>query len=109
MSAEDKVIFNGVTVIATWPQRLREAQDITTYRIGGRGYLRIPFGERSEDTESADRGACHDCAALKGQLHVIGCDMEICPVCGGQAFICECPYEGREAEKFDFQSHEQAA
>lgn len=33
---------------------------------------------------------CHDCAVLKGQLHVEGCDAEVCPRCGGQLISYDC-------------------
>lgn len=31
---------------------------------------------------------CHDCDAKVGELHQLGCDMERCPVCGGQLISC---------------------
>lgn len=31
---------------------------------------------------------CHDCDAKVGELHMLGCDMERCPVCGGQLISC---------------------
>ena len=34
--------------------------------------------------------ACHDCGAMPGEFHHPGCDMERCPQCGGQYFICNC-------------------
>lgn len=33
---------------------------------------------------------CHDCGAKNNQLHHPGCDMELCPKCGGQAISCDC-------------------
>lgn len=33
---------------------------------------------------------CHDCNCPAGGLHHPGCDMAICPVCGGQEAFCDC-------------------
>lgn len=34
---------------------------------------------------------CHDCGILnkKGNIHHMGCDMEMCPKCGKQLLICQ--------------------
>lgn len=37
---------------------------------------------------------CHDCGVELGQIHHYGCDMERCPICKGQLFICECAVFG---------------
>ncbi len=37
-----------------------------------------------------DDRACHDCKTPAGGLHHPGCDTEECPLCGGQAFACDC-------------------
>lgn len=62
------------------------------YVIGGQQYARIRYGEESEDW-GADTRPCHDCAVIKGQYHVRGCDAEECPVCHGQAISCQCEYD----------------
>lgn len=33
---------------------------------------------------------CHDCGIAAGGVHHDGCDMEICPLCGGQFLGCSC-------------------
>ena len=60
-----------------------------TYTIGGKNYLRVPYGSEKQDW-NADKQPCHDCRVIKGQLHVPGCDVEQCPACGGQSISCEC-------------------
>ena len=37
---------------------------------------------------------CDDCGAQPGEYHVMGCDRERCPRCGGQLLLClmcRCP------------------
>lgn len=65
---------------------------------GGRGRLSADQirQERDEftarwDAESHNSRSCHDCGATVGEYHHPGCDMEACPKCGEQYFICECP------------------
>jgi Zn-finger nucleic acid-binding protein len=36
---------------------------------------------------------CHDCGIIEGQIHEYGCDMEMCPFCGGQLIVCGCSYK----------------
>lgn len=47
------------------------------------GRARIPYAAKS-------RRNCHDCATPPGGLHHPGCDLEVCPDCGGQSISCDC-------------------
>lgn len=88
MTDQKFVIYNGAHMIDGWPEKIQAAQFITTVVTDGKECDRIRYGD--EEDWGSDRQPCHDCRVIKGQFHVPGCDVERCPVCGGQIIGCEC-------------------
>lgn len=60
-------------------------------------YPRIRYGDEKEDWE-ADKYPCHDCLAIKGEVHDLGCDVEECPVCHHQLIACGHLIDGKFSE-----------
>ena len=85
----DTIIYRGRTVISTWPDRLAEAQEMKYHTIAGSRHKRVRYGDEDQDWGDR-RGPCPDCAAIMGELHVPGCEIERCPMCGGQVLGCDC-------------------
>lgn len=81
------VTYRGVVMIEDWPEKIEAAQKQTHVRIGSVSHERLRYG--FEDYPS-QRHVCGDCGVHKGEYHVQGCDVEQCPVCGEQAFDCDC-------------------
>ena len=95
MSDEPRIIYRGVRMLASWPDRIRAAQRETECRPNGVVMERVRYGSERDDW-GADRGPCHDCGVIKGEFHVPGCDVERCPHCGGQFGGCDCDWPDLE-------------
>lgn len=88
------IIYRGEEVHSHYPFQIIAIQKYNGLRVGSKGDYKYhkryrhgmePF--RQETTESK----CDDCSAEIGELHVIGCDLEYCPICHQQLhFLCKC-------------------
>lgn len=97
MMEKKHVASDDRNMVEGWPERIEAAQLERAYEIGGMERPRIAYGDEADDW-GADTRPCHDCAAVKGQLHVPGCDVERCPACNGQAISCDCLDDEAEDE-----------
>jgi hypothetical protein len=79
----------------TWDDEIAAAQREREFVIGGRTLRRIPFGSERPRWRMS---TCGDCRVKVGQLHVVGCDIEQCPACYGQALSCGCRDDEEEDE-----------
>ncbi|MBS4536785.1 hypothetical protein GOQ29_14280 [Clostridium sp. D2Q-14] len=70
--------------------------------VNNKKYKRIKMGSENDFFRELDkveyisdiyeREYCHDCLAKNGKYHMFEyhCDLEVCPVCGGQILTCGC-------------------
>ncbi|MCA1024272.1 hypothetical protein [Halobacillus litoralis] len=97
---QEFVLYDGVEISKMFAIEIVESQMFPVYTVKGVEYKRIKFGdEESIDSRWIDSSShCGDCAVKKGYFHAIGCDIEYCPKCFGQALGCECEYEELQEE-----------
>lgn len=106
------IIYRGQEIrksdLQDYKDELEEAQIHSNFvDKRGRVIQRIKFG--MEDSVSCDDekssfnrffksdiykfSYCGDCGTKQGEYHLHGCDLERCPICGRQPFVCDCGLE----------------
>lgn len=77
-------------------RREQEKSDaVTHFVIEGEPMPRVRFGDEHNRMSLL---RCPDCDSATGSLHLLGCTVEQCPLCDGQAHNCSCSYEKRPRE-----------
>jgi len=51
------------------------------------------FWRKNPQTGARQMEVCGDCGVDEGYHHVLWCECEDCPFCGGQLISCDCCYE----------------
>lgn len=86
-------------------KKIKKNKEKEYYIINNKKYKRIKYGDEpkhsnyhallveKENRTYLDNPICNDCFAKKGEFHLPGCDLEICPKCYGQAIRCDCDFE----------------
>lgn len=96
-------IAQDLDSVFEWIDDYWKAQDERTVRLSGKRYRRIRFGKecllKGMPTEFTTawqeimKRPCGDCGVIVGELHLEGCDIEVCPRCHGQNWGCPCMTE----------------
>lgn len=68
------------------------SQAVRHYMIEGEAMPRIPFGREANRMSLSN---CPECDSGFGQLHMLGCTIEQCPLCDQRACSCFCTYQQR--------------
>lgn len=94
-----KVKFDGIEMVHYWPPQIRNAQVLrhVSYAATVR---RIPYGNEFIPRYRMKTN-CRNCGVRWGQVHVPGCTVEVCPLCGGQIISCGCPIGDYTSKPFE--------
>lgn len=90
---EEIVYFNEIFMPKGLQVEISGEQENSTIIINGEKFSRVHYGSPEEHPEVNFEYAnkpCGDCLVIRGQIHLLDCDMEQCPNCSNQMITCAC-------------------
>lgn len=84
--------------MSLWDDIHREwerSQAVQHYVIEGDRMPRVSFGHEANRMSLSN---CPECNSSWGEMHMLGCTTEQCPLCDERAYSCCCEYEKRPGE-----------
>lgn len=94
------VEFQGLLADGPWDRDLLEF-----FGYSGQAQFRKessdPEGYEVYESMDSDREICPSCHVATGELHELGCPVELCPWCGGQLVYCSCRYDQAGVDSMD--------
>ena len=95
--SSEGIEFHGVVADGVWDQDL-----LAFFGFADRERFREQCGQPEALTVyepmDSDPDICPACHAATGEVHELGCPVEVCPWCGGQLVYCGCRFEKLEVE-----------
>jgi len=101
MADIENAVFLGNHLDGIWDKEVLEYFALTHEESIKRYKKHTSFQEYSPLDTADDR--CRICSAAEGELHRLGCPVEICPWCGGQLTSCNCRFNKLHSDKLSNQ------
>jgi hypothetical protein len=73
---------------------------------GGIVFEPIRWGDEKRRHPWPAKGPCGDCGTPPGGVHHLGCDVDQCPLCYGQSFLCGCWFDDEDEEEEEWDDAE---